>query len=148
MSLYISAWAISVLLVQTIVGNARALKCGTSDEHRFPAFFFLYGLILIYLEPSGSGVCWKKYYIIMTLSEAVKTCLVDKYATFSGRATRSEYWYLVLFGYLLAFIIVFVGMSVESPELMIGLSTVLGLILFVPSLSVCVRRLHDTGGIY
>ena len=36
-------------------------------------------------------------------------------------------------------------MSVESPELMIGLSTVLGLILFVPSLSVCVRRLHDTG---
>ena len=97
------------------------------------------------MEPSGSGVCWKKYYIIMTLSEAVKTCLVDKYATFSGRATRSEYWYLVLFGYLLAFIIVFVGMSVESPELMIGLSTVLGLILFVPSLSVCVRRLHDTG---
>lgn len=81
----------------------------------------------------------------MTFSEAVKTCLVAKYATFSGRATRSEYWYLVLFGYLLAFIIVFVGMSVESPELMIGLSTVLGLILFVPSLSVCVRRLHDTG---
>ena len=86
-----------------------------------------------------------KIFLIMTFSEAVKTCLVDKYATFSGRATRSEYWFLVLFGYLLAFIIVFVGMSVESPELMIGLSIVLGLILFIPSLSVCVRRLHDTG---
>ena len=107
--------------------------------------FFICKLVFIYIEPFSSGESAGKNFLYMIFSEAVKTCLVDKYATFSGRATRSEYWYLVLFGYLLAFIIVFVGMSVESPELMIGLSTVLGLILFVPSLSVCVRRLHDTG---
>ena len=81
----------------------------------------------------------------MTFSEAVKTSLVDKYATFSGRATRSEYWYVVLFGYLLALLIVLLGMMVDSPELIIGLSSVLSLILLVPGLAVCIRRLHDTG---
>ena len=81
----------------------------------------------------------------MTFSEAIKTSLVNKYATFSGRATRSEYWYVVLFGYLLALLIVFLGMIIDSPELIIGLSTVLSLILLVPSLAVCIRRLHDTG---
>ena len=83
--------------------------------------------------------------MFMTFSEAIKTSLVEKYATFSGRATRSEYWYVVLFGYLLALLIVFLGMIIDSPELIIGLSTVLSLILLVPSLAVCIRRLHDTG---
>ena len=145
MSLYISAWAISALLVQTTVGNAKASKQGTSNWYRFPRFFFLYGLFLIYFEPSGSGICWKKCIITMTFSEAVKTCLVDKYATFSGRATRSEYWYSVLFGHLLALLIISIGTIVESPELIIVLSSVLTLALLIPGLAVCVRRLHDTG---
>ena len=81
----------------------------------------------------------------MTFSEAVKTCLVDKYATFSGRATRSEYWYLVLFGYLLSMLIFMLAYAVNTSELLIGLSVVLCLILFVPSLAVCIRRLHYTG---
>ena len=83
--------------------------------------------------------------MFMTFSEAIKTSLVNKYATFSGRATRSEYWYVVLFGYLLALLIVFLGMIIDSPELIIGLSTVLSLILLVPGLAVCIRRLHATG---
>ena len=83
--------------------------------------------------------------MFMTFSEAIKTSLVEKYATFSGRATRSEYWYVVLFGYLLALLIVFLGMIIDSPELIIGLSTVLSLILLVPGLALCIRRLHDTG---
>ena len=81
----------------------------------------------------------------MTFKEAVKTCLVDKYATYSGRATRSEYWFSVLFGFLLAMLIVFFGMIVESPDLMIVLYSILSLILLIPSLAVCIRRLHDTG---
>ncbi len=83
--------------------------------------------------------------MFMTFSEAIKTSLVEKYATFSGRATRSEYWYVVLFGYLLALLIVLLGMMVDSPELIIGLSSVLSLILLLPGLAVCIRRLHDTG---
>ena len=81
----------------------------------------------------------------MTFKEAVKTCLVDKYATFSGRASRSEYWYSVLFGYLVAMLIVIFGMIIESPEIMVVLYSILSLILLIPSLAVCIRRLHDTG---
>ena len=91
------------------------------------------------------GSLLEKTLVIMTFSESIKTGLVDKYATFSGRATRSEYWYLVLFGYILAFIITFLGTLLESPGLTIGLSSVLCLAVFIPSLAVCVRRLHDTG---
>ena len=40
-SLYISAWA-SALLVQTVMGNAKASKCGTSNRYRFPRFFFIW----------------------------------------------------------------------------------------------------------
>ena len=37
------------------LGNAKALSSGTSNRYRFPRFFFLYGVILVYYEPSGSG---------------------------------------------------------------------------------------------
>ena len=30
------------------LGNAKALSSGTSNRYRFPRFFFLYGLILVY----------------------------------------------------------------------------------------------------
>ena len=53
--LYISAWAILALLVQAVMGNAKASECGTSNWYRFPRFFFLYGLVIICFEPSGAG---------------------------------------------------------------------------------------------
>lgn len=81
----------------------------------------------------------------MTFFEAIKTVMVDKYATFSGRATRSEYWYSVLFYYLLFLPVIFLGKIIDSPEFIIVLFSVLSLILLVPSLAVCIRRLHDTG---
>ena len=33
----------------------------------------------------------------MTFGEAIATCMTKKYVTFEGRASRSEYWYFVLF---------------------------------------------------
>jgi len=82
--------------------------------------------------------------MFMTFSEAIKTCLVDKYVTFSGRATRSEYWYFFLFYYFLTFCLSFiVGFSQSDHALaVIGL---LCLPILLPSLAVTVRRLHDTG---
>ena len=50
MSLYISAWAISALLVQTCVGNAKASNSGTGNWYRFPRFFFLYELVISVLN--------------------------------------------------------------------------------------------------
>ncbi|HYD76789.1 DUF805 domain-containing protein [Ramlibacter sp.] len=71
----------------------------------------------------------------MDFVEAIKTCL-RKYATFEGRASRSEYWWFVL-GYLL----VSVAASIVS-EL---LNALVGLALLLPSLAVGARRLHDIG---
>ena len=50
LSLYISAWAISALLVQTCVGNAKASNSGTGNWYRFPRFFFLYELVISVLN--------------------------------------------------------------------------------------------------
>ena len=93
----------------------------------------------------------------MTLGESVRTCL-SKYVTWQGRASRSEYWYFVLFGlicYIAATIIDNVlgtTFKIADPssgqEISMGYGyayMLVGLGLFLPNLSAFVRRLHDTG---
>ena len=67
---------------------------------------------------------------------------LKKYADFTGRARRKEYWMFILF-----YVISVVVLSVV--EGFIGLTGVLSgifmLVLLVPSLSAAARRLHDTG---
>lgn len=80
----------------------------------------------------------------MTFFEAVKTAL-SKYAVFSGRARRKEYWYFFLFNGLVGFIIGFLGAIMQKPKAMTLLSLLFSLAFLLPSISVTVRRLHDTG---
>jgi uncharacterized membrane protein YhaH (DUF805 family) len=68
-----------------------------------------------------------------TFIGAIKTCF-NKYATIEGRASRSEYWYWFLFNFLLTFI-------AWIPVL----GWLISLAVLVPSFTVAVRRLHDTG---
>ncbi|MDQ1681675.1 MAG: hypothetical protein QOH99_216 [Frankiaceae bacterium] len=75
----------------------------------------------------------------MGFGEAIKTCL-QKYATFSGRARRPEYWYFFLFNFVLGFVAGLIDGRNSSV-----LQIVIGLAFFLPSLAVGVRRLHDTG---
>lgn len=70
----------------------------------------------------------------MTLGRSIKA-VYSKYATFSGRATRSEFWWYQLF-YLL---IVGLPVSLVS-ETLDSLWTLANLL---PSLAVTCRRLHD-----
>lgn len=71
---------------------------------------------------------------------------LKKYADFSGRATRSEYWYFVLF-YLLIFIVLAIVDGITgtlSATSGLGLlSGIFTLAMIVPSISANVRRLHD-----
>lgn len=63
------------------------------------------------------------------------------FATFSGRASRSEYWYWVLFAILVAIVSsILDAMMFASSQTIEGLTS---LILFLPGLAVSVRRLHD-----
>lgn len=79
-----------------------------------------------------------------------KKVVFDNYANFEGRARRSEYWYFGLMNLLLLIvpiIIMFTGIESGGTLYYIGLVLVVlaGLVLFIPSLAVAVRRLHDTG---
>ncbi|MBC7906618.1 MAG: DUF805 domain-containing protein [Rhodospirillaceae bacterium] len=75
----------------------------------------------------------------MDFVTAVKTCL-NKYATFQGRASRSEYWFFTLFTVIVPIIasIMDGGMDLGPFEVLATLA------LLLPSTSVGVRRLHDT----
>lgn len=72
----------------------------------------------------------------MTFTESIHTCLT-KYANFTGRASRSEYWWFVLF-----FVLVSTVLNIINPS---GtLSGVFSIALLLPIIAAEVRRLHDT----
>ena len=87
---------------------------------------------------------------MMTIQESVKTC-VRKYADFSGRATRAEYWWWVLATTLVSFAIgavdgvINVLMSAAIGYGYSPLSTIFSLAILLPNLAVTCRRLHDIG---
>jgi len=82
----------------------------------------------------------------MGFTQAIKTCL-SKYATFSGRAPRSEYWWFALFITLvyLAFMVFAQVMGEDSA--IVGIAAIPFVIfvfaIIIPSIAVSVRRLHD-----
>lgn len=70
-----------------------------------------------------------------------------KYAVFSGRSRRKEYWFFVLFNIIVALILGFIdGLAgTFSPESGVGvLGGLYTLVALVPGIAVSVRRLHDT----
>ena len=71
----------------------------------------------------------------MDFFESIKSCF-SRYATFSGRAARSEYWWWVLFVVLGSVATAMVGNTVSA---LFSLGTLL------PFLAVAARRLHDIG---
>lgn len=72
----------------------------------------------------------------MNFQTAIKTCLTEKYASFSGRASRSEYWWFVLAYVIGAVIVSFLGTAVYI---------IYVLALIVPLAAAGYRRLQDTG---
>jgi len=80
----------------------------------------------------------------MTLSAAVKMSLA-RYASFGGRARRSEYWYftlLHLLAILLAMVVSYLAM-LAIPALGFILYSIVIFGTLLPHLAVSVRRLHD-----
>ena len=103
---------------------------------------------------------------------AIKVCF-SKYATFSGRTRRSEFWWFYLLGVILnmAFSVlvkwkmakiaaiesaIYSGVDINSLQAQAEsadtifytcaiILSVIGLILFIPMLAAWVRRLHDVG---
>src|SRR5688572_2962057 len=84
-----------------------------------------------------------------------------RYAEFSGRSRRMEFWMWVLFQFLISCVFIVIIAAVGGAALMSGdlnqlfavggviiilylLLLLMALIFFIPNLAVTIRRLHDT----
>ncbi len=69
------------------------------------------------------------------------------FGRFSGRARRMEFWIFSLVNWvaIVALFIIDLPLPQHADDGPVLLSGVFSLAVFIPSLSVCVRRLHDTG---
>lgn len=80
----------------------------------------------------------------------MKSCLAQ-YATFSGRARRSEYWFFLLFellAYLAAGALIYAGVADSDWNAAGTFVIFLAIVWFgfvLPHLAVSVRRFHDLG---
>ncbi len=90
----------------------------------------------------------------MNLITAVKACF-SKFATFSGRAQRSEFWWFVLFVWAMSIVLSIVDSTLFGTVVRTGnsfyastntpiFSGIFSLVVVLPNLAVSVRRLHDT----
>jgi uncharacterized membrane protein YhaH (DUF805 family) len=78
----------------------------------------------------------------------------NKYTDFNGRATRSEYWYFVLFYFILSVIARVIDITLVNPQLSLSpeiaqqgtvITGLFSLALLLPQIAVGIRRLHDIG---
>lgn len=102
---------------------------------------------------AGEPPLWAPFYGA-SLKQAVER-FFKKYATFSGRASRSEYWWWALVSFIVGMIINIItstgmttttsGAATVGPSAVVGiiLAVVWGLATIVPSLALLARRLHD-----
>ncbi len=68
-----------------------------------------------------------------------------KYADFSGRSRRKEYWFFVLFYLIIYLVLAIVDTVILGSEGIGLLTTLFALAMLIPGIAVSVRRLHDTG---
>jgi uncharacterized membrane protein YhaH (DUF805 family) len=76
--------------------------------------------------------------------------VLRKYADFSGRARRSEYWFFTLFNVLITIVLALLGLNLVrllglNANGALGLAYLYLLVTLLPTLAVSVRRLHDIG---
>lgn len=90
----------------------------------------------------------------MTFGQSIRTCL-SKYATFSGRAQRSEFWWFILFVWLVSIALSIVDSTLFGTTVVTEggfsastntpiFSGIFSLAMLLPNLAVGARRLHDT----
>ena len=72
----------------------------------------------------------------MGFGQATKTC-IDKFITFSGRASRSEFWWFAALFFAVHVLLRFANLG--------GLGTLIWFAVVVPFLAVAWRRMHDAG---
>ena len=71
--------------------------------------------------------------------------VLKKYAVFEGRSRRSEFWYFVLFNFIISVVLSIIDRAIGTTNAGSGLLDGLySLAVFIPSIAVGIRRMHDT----
>lgn len=73
--------------------------------------------------------------------------VLKKYAVFSGRARRKEYWFFLLFSFIISIVLGIIDGVIGTFSLEAGvglLGSIYALAVMLPTIAVSVRRLHDT----
>ena len=73
---------------------------------------------------------------------------INQYSDFSGRARRTEYWMFMLFNMIFACIAIVLDNALGLADPAMGYGVLYGiyaLVMLIPGLAVCARRLHDVG---
>lgn len=70
-----------------------------------------------------------------------KTVVFERYAQFTGRAGRAEYWWYVLVAAVVGIVL---SLLAQASTLFVIVYVIWGLATLIPGLAVAVRRLHDT----
>lgn len=78
----------------------------------------------------------------MTFSESVRKCFRN-YANFNGRASRSEYWWFMLFILPITVVMGLLEVKFYSNQMLNPISIAYDLVFVMPTYSVTARRLHD-----
>tara|TARA_B100000787_G_scaffold129858_1_gene98783 strand:- start:328 stop:702 length:375 start_codon:yes stop_codon:yes gene_type:complete len=81
----------------------------------------------------------------MTFQDSIKSCF-NKYASINGRATRSEFWYWTLFVILVSVFTLIIDVSLLGSSIddeFTPLNSIWSLAVFIPGITVTVRRFHD-----
>ena len=106
--------------------------------------------------PSGPVPLWAPYYNA-PFGVAVRR-FFSKYATFSGRASRAEYWWWLLVSVIVSTVLNIIAnvaggssmnangaMTMSGGYIVVGIiSLIWSLAILIPSLALLSRRLHDT----
>ncbi len=79
---------------------------------------------------------------IMNFGQAIGSCF-SNYIGFEGRAPRSEYWYWVLFTFIVAIVTAVLDRVLFPGNELSPINTLFNLAILLPSLAVLIRRLHD-----
>jgi uncharacterized membrane protein YhaH (DUF805 family) len=78
----------------------------------------------------------------MNFSQAIASGF-QNYLTFAGRASRSEYWYWILFTVLGSVVTAIVDYALFDTSTILPLNSIFNLVCLLPILGLFWRRMHD-----
>ncbi|MCM1076513.1 MAG: DUF805 domain-containing protein [Bacteroides sp.] len=79
----------------------------------------------------------------LTFGEAVQRALTVNYCNFTGRSSRSEFWWFMLFGIIVSCVVSILFAWSDTLEYIVN--GLVSLFFILPSLGLAIRRMHDTG---